>query len=111
MAPVDLLALRPGTDGDGFDVHDVLLASDRPNMPAGMSGSDPIRMCSYCRRGEFNGHSHVCKNVRLSTALTAGAQAMERWETLKAHLADGQHDEHDGSWCFGLMADLERGEQ
>lgn len=126
MTAADLLALRRGTDGDGYDVSDVLMAYDRPNMPAGMSGSDPIRMCSYCHRGEFNDHAPNCQNVRLSAALTAGAQAINgaklwkrRWKALAAELKEmrqgacgnGKFERVDGyDKVAAVMGELERGE-
>lgn len=89
MTAADLLALRPGTDGDGFDLAEI--------------------GCFACDGSRSIGHFDNCANLRLSAALTAGAQAMERWEKLAEWIIE-KFSREEAKFIIRKIADLERGE-
>ncbi len=67
-----LLAMRPGRNGDAFDL-----------------GEKDFRGCSRCSgvQSETIQHPHslTCPNVALSLALTAGAEALNRLHDIKEY--------------------------
>lgn len=90
MTAAELLALRPGTDGDEW----------WPQFDT----------CGTCGRYKQQGHDVNCLDARLSAAQTAAAQAMERWEALKEWVGEN-FPAANTNFILAKMADLERGEK